>query len=360
MSNLEKAKICFLDGMTRLEAGDAEGAENQFLQAHQMVPERVSILINLSATQIQLQKFEAARQTLRQGLALDSQQADLWLNLGVVEQAVGAAASALSHFERALALQPDNAKAWFHKGTTLSALWHEEEAEKCFARATQIEPNYPQAWLYRASLLCNMKRYAQSLGAFNETLRLRPGQADAWIGLGGLHAAQDCLVQAVQAYHQALAIEPASSPAICGLLLAFSEQKDHPAILRMESEHAALIDQSPLANELLGYFYFNIGQLERAYHWFKQATLASQVSSTVNNPLEWPISEPRLRHDRDQLALLEARQRNTPSGQAALRVLQKHAGAGVLTAGRGRTQGRCLALPPCARHALQRPGARGQ
>jgi hypothetical protein len=45
---------------------------------------------------------------------------------------------------------------------------------------------------------------------------------------------------------------------------------------------------------------------------------------TVDNKLEWPISEPRLRHDFEQLQLLEKRNINTESGKVALNKIKQY------------------------------------
>ena len=65
MDKFEDAKNFFLIGLKYFENEEFIDAEINFLNSLKLVPNRASILINLSVTQIKLKKFEEAEVNLR-------------------------------------------------------------------------------------------------------------------------------------------------------------------------------------------------------------------------------------------------------------------------------------------------------
>ena len=61
MNNFELAKEYFLDGCSFLEAEDFSQAEHKFIKSLELIPDRASTLINLSAAQLELKKYSEAR-----------------------------------------------------------------------------------------------------------------------------------------------------------------------------------------------------------------------------------------------------------------------------------------------------------
>ena len=82
MDHLETAKALFFEGLRFLEADDFASAEARFAQALELVPGRASILNNLSAVKLRLEKFTEAEEFARQAVAADDKSSDAWTNLG--------------------------------------------------------------------------------------------------------------------------------------------------------------------------------------------------------------------------------------------------------------------------------------
>ncbi|MEY4439465.1 MAG: hypothetical protein RIQ36_929 [Pseudomonadota bacterium] len=295
MNALHEAKQLFLDGLDLIEKKKFEPAEHKLIQAHRLAPDRLSILLNLSAIQIKLEKFEDAKISTRLAISLDPTQADIWLNLGIAEKATGAPQDAILHLDRALELNPSLAAAWLHKGWCYVALNNPPQAKSCFDKAHQADPLLGEAW-----------------------------RSDACISLAALLYNQDQVEEAIEPYLEALASNHNVTQALQGLLIIYAELKRNDSLDALIQEHRQLIEHDALCNELLGFHYFNIDQLELAQHHFRQAALLSEHQPNINNPQEWPISEPRLRHDREQLCLLQARGLQTPSAKLALEAITRH------------------------------------
>jgi tetratricopeptide (TPR) repeat protein len=294
MNALDQAKQLFLEGLQLLEDEQIELAENKLLQAHQLLPDRLSILVNLSAVQIKRNKFDEAKVTANLALAIDSTHADIWLNLGIAEKATGSHTQALNFLDQALHFNPALAAAWMHKGWIHMAQKQALQAQACFDQATQLDPAFALTW-----------------------------QADACISLGALFYNSHQVEQAIGPYQQALASGHHTALAVQSLLVIYAELKHHQALAALIQQQDACVQKDALCNELLGFYYFNTEQLDLAQQHFRQAALLSQHQPNTNNPQEWPVSEPRLRHDLEQLTLLQQRGLQSESGQAALDVIAR-------------------------------------
>ena len=294
MNVLDKAKQLFLDGLQLLESEQFELAESKLVQAHELVPERLSVLVNLSAVQIKLQKFEQAIATAQKALAIDATHADLWLNLGIAEKAIGSSEQALQYLDQALHFNPALSAAWMHKAWIFIAEKKAHQAQACFDQATQLDPSFARTW-----------------------------QPDACISLGALYYNSQQVEQAIAPYQQALASGQHTTLAVQSLLVIYAELKQHQALSALIKQQEVLVQKDPLCHELLGFYYFNTDQLDLAQQHFRQAALLSEHQPNTNNPQEWPVSEPRLRHDFEQLSLLKARGKQSEASEAALKVITR-------------------------------------
>ncbi|MEN9670429.1 MAG: hypothetical protein RL018_706 [Pseudomonadota bacterium] len=294
MNVLDKAKQLFLEGLQLLESEQLELAESKLMQAHLLLPDRLSILVNLSAVQVRLEKFHEAKSTALLALAVDATDANIWLNLGIAERNIGSHAQALRCLDEALQFNPALTAAYLHKGWIGLDQKSPEAAQACFDQANQLDPEFSQAW-----------------------------QADAYMSLGALYYKLQRIEEAIAPYQKALAMDVHTLPALQNLLIILSELKHREALDTLLQTYADDIQNDALCNELLGFYYFNIDQLERSQHHFRQTALLSQHQPNTNNPQEWPVSEPRLRHDFEQLSLLKARGIETDAVTSALNVISQ-------------------------------------
>jgi tetratricopeptide (TPR) repeat protein len=295
MNALDKAKQLFLDGLKHFASEEFELAESNLMQAHLLVPDRLSILVNLSAVQIKLEKYEQAKSSVQLAIAIDTSHAELWLNLGIAEKALGAYEQAQQHLEHALSLNPSLAAAWLHKAWIAIARQRVNQAQDDFERAAQLDPSFAQSW-----------------------------QADADLSLGALYYTLDQVEKAIPSYQRLLASGTHTAKAMQSLLVIYGELKQHHALDALIQQYNDLVQTDALCNELLGFYYFNTDQLDLAQHHFRQAALLSEHQPNTNNPQEWPISEPRLRHDLEQLQQLVARGVKTQAVTSALETIKHY------------------------------------
>jgi tetratricopeptide (TPR) repeat protein len=290
MNALEHAKQLFIDSLDLFAQGKFELAESALLKAHQIAPDRLSILVNLVAVQLKLEKFQEAYKFAQLSVAIDSTQPEAFLNLGISAKAMGLTDEAIKHFDQALTLKPDQEQAWFHKGLAHVSCKQYTQAQSCFEKVVLISPEHFDAIFSLASVSNKLKQHER----------------------------------AIEFFTQALVSDEHKTRAIQNLIVIYGDLNQPKPLENLIEQHHRLIEGNSLCNELLGFSYFNANNLQLANHYFKQAALLSENNPNVNNPLDWPISEPRLRHDFEQLCLLEARGLATTKSHQALNVLKQY------------------------------------
>jgi predicted TPR repeat methyltransferase len=167
----QQAKQAFLDGLAALQAERFDDAERLFLASLKSLPGRISTLVNLAATRVQLLKTEEALATANE----------------------------------VLAIEPDNADAWLHRGTALGLMGRHGEALDAFDALLKLAPQLPTLWLRRGETLERLNRNADALAAYERALAMDPKLAAAWSRLGGLLRDLNRLDDAAHAYRQAIA-----------------------------------------------------------------------------------------------------------------------------------------------------------
>ncbi len=180
MDEFNKAKDLFIEGLDALENQDFLVAEEKFLGSLKLMPDRVSTLINLAASQIKLKKYDLALESTHRVLSIDQSSSEGWLNLGLIQAKQLQHQEALSAFDKTIELNPGNAKAYLNKANTLVETKQHEEALDYFDQAIKLEPGYAEAWYNQANTLVDLKRHEEALDYFDQAIKLDPNYADAY------------------------------------------------------------------------------------------------------------------------------------------------------------------------------------
>ncbi len=89
MTQVALAEKLFFEGLDFLDREDFTNAEKHFRKAHEIVPERVSVINNLAGALLKLDRFDEARKLAEKSLQIDDTNALSWLNLGVCLRKTG-------------------------------------------------------------------------------------------------------------------------------------------------------------------------------------------------------------------------------------------------------------------------------
>ena len=179
LMNLEIAKKHFLDGLACLKNDEFLEAEFNFLKSLDLIPDRVSTLTNLSATQVKLKKFSDARINSQKAISLDKSNSEAYLNLGLIDQEENNFTSALEFFDLSLKIKPSYPEALSNRGASLNELKRYDEALASYDKAISLKPDYHEAWSNQGVTLNELKRYDEALASYDKAISLKPDYSDA-------------------------------------------------------------------------------------------------------------------------------------------------------------------------------------
>lgn len=168
--DFERAKQLFVEALGCFEAGHFEDAEQRFLSSLDLLPGRVSTLVNLAATRLELARPQEALGAADQVLAIEPDNLDAWFHRGSALGQLGRHAEALASYEKLLAIDGHLAQPWFRHGQTLQSLDRHEQALASYGRALEIDPGLAQAWSNRGGILRETMRLEEAAHAFKHAI----------------------------------------------------------------------------------------------------------------------------------------------------------------------------------------------
>ena len=122
-----------------------EDAEAKYKQALKEDEKNVSILANLAATQLALNKPDEAEQTIKRALEIQPNDAFNLLVLGKIKFTQGKFDDALDALSRSARLNPNNAETQNYLGITLSEKGQRQPAEAALRAAIKLQPDNASA-----------------------------------------------------------------------------------------------------------------------------------------------------------------------------------------------------------------------
>jgi predicted TPR repeat methyltransferase len=180
MSDMERAKALFMQGLAQFEAQQLEAACVSFSDALALAPGRPSLLQNLGATLFQLGRDEEAIQQLQAAVAAEPDHGDSWLYLGLSLQRLGRWPEAAAALDIALPLLSDDyalrlacAACHFRCGNTTRAL-------SLYDQAIRQQPETPAAWIDKGNLLRETGLLDAARKCFSEAVRLGDEEMGAY------------------------------------------------------------------------------------------------------------------------------------------------------------------------------------
>ena len=298
MTNIEIAKQLFQDGLNLIQNKEFEQAENKFLKSLEIIPDRESVLNNLSSAQIKLAKYQEAKKSAKRVIELNSKNAVAWMNLGVIEQeldnvdvsincfnkaieidplyfhvynnkgillcAVGKYQEAIINFDKALELQPDLLEAVLNKADAYKELKNFDEALKCIDRALKIKNLGHEIWGKKGDILHNMKRYKEAIQAYDQAIKLNKNFAEAFCNKGYTLFTIELYEEAITECNKALEIKKIFPEAWVNIAVSYIALKKYELALEYCEKALAVSENFIEALNSKGLCLFNLKQYEQA------------------------------------------------------------------------------------------------
>lgn len=140
--NIEKAKEYFLQGLEKYNIEDYSSAEKYFNLSLKITPNRISILTNLSATQIKLKKLDEAKKHLEKILSFEPENILALMNIANVYSENREFDKAHHYLNLALQIDKDNPELLCNKGSIFRFEGKLENALELYSSAIQKKNNY--------------------------------------------------------------------------------------------------------------------------------------------------------------------------------------------------------------------------
>ncbi len=164
--------------------------------------------------------------------------------------------------------------------------------------------------------------YYSAVAAFDSLDAAITPPPELHVALGMAYAGLENSAQAEAAYCAALTANPPPIEALRALLKIYLDSADHDALAAFVTAHAALIDDDTECILRQGMEQLRQGKRDEAAALFRKCNEINILQKDAYSLLPWPVPEPRVRHDYEQLDLLRRRGKLNPAGRDALRVLQ--------------------------------------
>ena len=209
--NYELAKQEFLAGIEFMKSDKFIQAEEKFKQSLIAIPDRVSTLINLSATQLRLKKYLDAKASSERALLFDNNNVEAYINLGLIEKETKNYAIAIDIFNIVLSLDPEQPECLFIRGQTLYDLKQFDQAMIDFEKALKFRPDYIDCYYYKGISLYNLLRHNEALLCFEKVIDLKKDHIECLLFIGLTLFELKHFEQALIPYKKALILRPDST-----------------------------------------------------------------------------------------------------------------------------------------------------
>ena len=298
MTNIEIAKQLFIDGLNLIQNKEFEQAEKKFLKSLELIPDRESVLNNLSSAEIKLGKYQNAKKSATRVVELNKNNAVAWMNLGVIEQEFnnfetsincfnkaieidplyfhaynnkgillcefGKYQEAIINFNKSLELQPDLLEATVNKADAFKELKNFDEALKCIDTALKIKNLAPEIWAKKGDVLHSMKRYKEAIQAYDQAIKLNKNYAEAFCNKGFTLFTIEQYEESIAACNKALEIKKIFPEAWVNIAVSYIGLKKYELALDYCEKALAVSENFIEALNSKGLCLFNLKQYEEA------------------------------------------------------------------------------------------------
>lgn len=170
MSDMAQAKALFFEGLEHHNRHRFQTAEACYRRALALMPDRVSILVNLSAVLIAQSKFDEAATLCRRALAIEPGNTECRAHLDACRHAGAPTRQRWMQLEQAVVVRPDDAGAHDRLGSAWLAEENATRALACFDAALRLAPGDTSAGVHRAQALLALDRPVDALRAYLDCL----------------------------------------------------------------------------------------------------------------------------------------------------------------------------------------------
>ena len=173
-NDLDRAKNYFDLALNFINLSDFESAEKELVAANILCPNRISILVNLYFTLVNLHKWDANIRICSEILNVDSTNLDGLINLAITHHQLGQATLAKEYISRALEINPRSHSAWSNFGNIALDNKDYIKAKEYFETSIALNPQSEESYIGLGNLLNEQSEYKKAIDYFDFALSINP------------------------------------------------------------------------------------------------------------------------------------------------------------------------------------------
>ncbi|WP_316187566.1 MULTISPECIES: tetratricopeptide repeat protein [unclassified Bradyrhizobium] len=257
-------------GVTALDSGQVELAEQALTKAVDIEPRHAEALSNLGLALFNLGRYDEARKCQERAIASKPSLVVAQTGLGNTLMRLGRPEEAIAAHNRAIALKPDHADAYCNRGMALLPLGRNADANHSFDRALSFNPRHMEAMFGKGLASLNLHHVDAALAAFDAALSIKPNAPRVLAQRGRLHQQAGRFDQAKVDYEAALACDPWLEIALLGKA-QLGHFKD---VARSVDACRKVLERNPRCEDAwlwLGVCYAKQGEVDAAVVHFERA-----------------------------------------------------------------------------------------
>jgi tetratricopeptide (TPR) repeat protein len=219
---------------------------------------------------------------------------------------------------------PDDFRALLTLSRANQAVGNYHEAFGNALRAHKIFQGSPQAILQMMRCMNKLGDYYTAIGMGRELATPEAISPEIHTELGTAYAGIDDAVRAEAEFRSALGSGPKPVTAIQGLAAILADTRNTAGLAELERTCHAEMHGDIECLAILGKAALARRDLDGAARLFEESRSLAIRQRTALHMVSWPVTEPRIRHDCEQLELLAQRGLLDSAGRNALDTLQRY------------------------------------
>jgi tetratricopeptide (TPR) repeat protein len=188
-------------------------------------------------------------------------------------------------------------------------------------RANALNPGSHSALLQIMRCQNRLGDHYAALAAYEKLPDPNAVEPDFYVELGKTCTGLEHRAQAIAAYHKALALNPGVTEATRALAQIHAMAGETAELEALATKYKTQIHGDVDSLYWCALESLNRGKIDEAGGIFHESLAVSEARGEAYDVLAWPVAEPRLRHDYEQLELLQRRGKLNAAGRDALKVL---------------------------------------
>lgn len=198
----------YQDGLNKYDAGNYEGAIEDFNQAIELDPRNALAYNRRGDAYYRLGDYEQAQADSSQAILLNPQDANAYYDRGFAFSELGKYKEAIADYNQAIKLNSQDVYAYYGRALARAELKDNKGAIGDFNKAIALKPQYTEAYLQRGILRRHLKQRLGAIQDFDRIIKINPSDAKAYYQRGLTQFINNQKYAALKDYTDAIKINP--------------------------------------------------------------------------------------------------------------------------------------------------------